>query len=525
MLAVGNRVGDYQIVDRLRAGGMATLFLARRTGASGFSKPVVIKVIHPHLASDDAFVRMFVDEALLSARIQHPNVVHVEELRQVDGQHLLVMEYVPGCSLAHLLRTLAEQGRRMTPELAVLIAIRVAEGLHAAHETRGADGQLLGVVHRDVTPQNILLAYQGHVKLIDFGIARARGRNMETSTGSLKGKIRYMSPEQAFGRTVDRRADVYSLALVLWEMLAMRKTFDGDNDLALLDRVRNPGSPTPPSVHCPGIPEALDRAIGAAMQPEPEARTPTALAFRRALADALPRALALDDTHLADLLAALLPTQMAEERERASESASGVRGARGAPAAAEEVIGTLTLAQAELLDAKTEISDASGAGPSTAPSSTREPTARTRAVAAEPASSATHDEGDAFSPRTPQRVLLVGLAALALVGLGAGVAWTAMQWGRADPPPAQPTARPDRVHVAPVAAPSPTPAAATSDAGDTPAAEPGATSPATNRRAARSTSRRSTTPRAQSLPSRPRPRPTPSKSRPSRVPLADQFGD
>jgi eukaryotic-like serine/threonine-protein kinase len=193
MFEVGEQVGDYQIVARLKSGGMATLFLGRRRGASGFAKHVAIKVIHPHLAEDPAFVRMFVDEALLSARIQHPNVVHVEELKRRDGKYFLVMEYVHGVALVQLLRTLGRKGRRLAPDLAVQIAARIADGLHAAHETRDPDGQTAGVVHRDVSPQNVLLAWAGHVKLIDFGVAKAHGRATHTIGGSLKGKVRYMS--------------------------------------------------------------------------------------------------------------------------------------------------------------------------------------------------------------------------------------------------------------------------------------------------------------------------------------------
>ena len=323
MFKVGDRVGEYEIAARLKAGGMATLFLGRRAGATGFSRHVAIKVVHGHLAGDQTFVRMFLDEALLSARIHHPNVVHVEELGEADGTYFLVMEYVHGCALNQLLRALAKNKRKLSPEMAVWIAIQVADGLHAAHEVTGEDGQLLGVVHRDVSPQNVLLAYKGHVKLIDFGIAKARGRAQQTATGaSIKGKLRYMSPEQAFGRAVDRTTDVYALAIVLWEMLTMRKMFDADNDFALLDMVRAP-TIAPPSTLSAGIPEALDRALLNALSADPALRPTSAKEFRRRLAEAVPAAAALDSDSLGELLATMMSDDLEKERRALPESLSG----------------------------------------------------------------------------------------------------------------------------------------------------------------------------------------------------------
>jgi serine/threonine-protein kinase len=336
----GEQVGDYQIVAQLKAGGMATLFLGRRRGASGFAKHVAIKVVHPHLAGDPAFVRMFVDEALLSARIQHPNVVHVEELRQNDGNYFLVMEYVHGCSLSQLVRTLGRKNRRLAPDIAVQIAARVADGLHAAHETRDPDGKPAGVVHRDVSPQNVLLAWQGHVKLIDFGVAKAHGRAQHTLGSSLKGKIRYMSPEQAHGRAVDRRTDVYALGLVLWEMLTMRRAFDAPNDLALLDQVRRPEIPAP-STFGPEISPALDAVVMRALATDPAKRWQTAQEMRRKMAEVMPHAVARDDSHLAELLRAVMADQIERERRTLPESLSGLAPAADAAADEAEVMTTL----------------------------------------------------------------------------------------------------------------------------------------------------------------------------------------
>ena len=202
---------------------MASLFLARRGGAAGFTRLVAIKMVHPRHAEDPGLIQMFVDEALLTARIDHPNVVHVEELGEHESAYYLVMEYVHGASLAQLMRVLGRAKRRLSPLVAVAICARVSEGLHAAHETTGDNGELLSIVHRDVSPQNILLSHKGHVKLIDFGIAKAHARVHESNVSSLKGKVRYMAPEQATTGNVDRRTDVYALGIVLWEPLTMRR--------------------------------------------------------------------------------------------------------------------------------------------------------------------------------------------------------------------------------------------------------------------------------------------------------------
>ncbi len=323
MIDVGSRVGDYEIIARLKSGGMATLFLGRRGGAAGFSRHVAIKVVHPHLGRDSSFVRMFVDEAKLSARINHPNVVHVEELGEADGTHFLVMEYVHGCSLSDMLKALSRIGRKMAPNLSVWLAMKVLEGLHAAHELRDGERELLNVVHRDVSPQNVLIAQTGNVKLIDFGIAKARGRQQQTATGALKGKLSYMPPEQAYGQPLDRRADIYALGIVLWEMLTMRRLFKSDNDLAMIDEVRNPRV-SPPSAYSPEIPPALDAAVMWALTPDKDGRPATALELRRRLAEAAPEALALDVGHMAEVVEAIMGQELEARRRELPESLTGV---------------------------------------------------------------------------------------------------------------------------------------------------------------------------------------------------------
>jgi serine/threonine protein kinase len=307
----GQKIADYELVANLRSGGMATLFLARRLGAAGFARPVAIKLVHPELANDDQFRQMFLDEALLCSRIQHPNVVHVEELGEHEGAHYLVMEFVHGCSLAQLTRALIARGRRLSPAFAARIAMHVADALHAAHETRDERGRLLQVVHRDVSPENILIAYAGHVKLIDFGIAKAFGRRHKTQEGLLKGKFRYMAPEQAFTKPIDRRTDLYQLGIVLWEMLTQRRLFDGETDIALLQQVRDPKI-VPPSAKVDRIPPALDAVVMAALARDPARRPPDAQTLARSLAKAVPQVHDVDS----GALSALVMNVMQEHRRR-----------------------------------------------------------------------------------------------------------------------------------------------------------------------------------------------------------------
>ncbi len=311
----GDKLKNYEILAELRPGGMGTLYLATRLGAAGFRQYVAIKLIHPHLSIEPRFVSSFVNEALLGARIAHPNVVRVEELGEEEGRYFLVMEYVHGCSVSALLRKLRDSGRMLKPATAVAIAARAADGLHAAHETTDDSGASLGLVHRDVSPQNILLSVSGAVKLIDFGIAKAMAQGVETATGLLKGKIRYMSPEQAFGRPLDRRSDVYALGIVLWEMLTQRRLFKGGDDLAVLDVVRAPQIP-PPSQYVRDVPEALEAVLMQALRIDPAERPATAQEFRVRLLTAVPGAHDVDGARLAKLIGDVMHAELVAGEEK-----------------------------------------------------------------------------------------------------------------------------------------------------------------------------------------------------------------
>jgi len=308
LFGVGSTIGEYDVASRLSEGGMATLLLGRRSGDPS-AEPVAIKVIHEHLSEDWQFVRMFVDEALISVRIRHPNVVRVDELGEQDRLYYLVMEYVHGCSLAQLLRAMSKKGRRMRPEIAVWIAREVAAGLHAAHEMTGHDGALLGVIHRDISPQNVLLAVDGSVKLLDFGIAKARGRAERTEAGVIKGKVRYMAPEQAAGADIDRRIDVYALGVVLWEMLTMRRYIEGKSEIEVLRKVQSP-TPTPPRALIEGIDPAIDAAVMRALAPDITGRPSTAEALAAELAVAVPDGV-VGPAHVAELLRLFMADEIA----------------------------------------------------------------------------------------------------------------------------------------------------------------------------------------------------------------------
>ncbi|MBK7078002.1 MAG: serine/threonine protein kinase [Myxococcales bacterium] len=232
-------VGKYQVIDRLAVGGMAELFKAKASGEHGFAKVVVLKKILPHLAADPTFVQMFMDEARLTAQLDHPNIVHVFELGMDADTPYIAMQYVDGIDVLALLRECARTQIRLPAQLAALIARDTLDALDYAHHAVGADGRPLGLVHRDVSPGNVLVSRRGDVKLTDFGIARAVERNHKTEAGMLKGKYGYMSPEQVSGAELDGRSDVFALGIVLAEMAMARRLFSAPSDLDVLLMVRD----------------------------------------------------------------------------------------------------------------------------------------------------------------------------------------------------------------------------------------------------------------------------------------------
>jgi len=275
------RLGRYEILGEIASGGMATVFLGRVTGAKGFQRLVAIKRLHPHLESEEEFVSMFLDEARLAAKIRHPNVVATLDVE--DDEHLyLVMEYVEGDRLLALLRHAAKTGEKIPPAIAVRIAMDTLAGLHAAHELTDDDGSLIGLVHRDVSPQNILVSVDGSVKLVDFGIAKASARLSVTRDGQLKGKIAYMAPEQTKRSEIDRRVDIFAMGIITWEMLTAKKLFNGESDVEVLNQLLFEPIPRLREV-APTVPASLDSVVARALERDPAKRFATAAEFSDAL--------------------------------------------------------------------------------------------------------------------------------------------------------------------------------------------------------------------------------------------------
>lgn len=275
-------LGRYRVVDEIGVGGMASVHLARMDGAGGFQKWVAIKRIHPHLIEDEHFINMFLDEARIAARISHPNVAQVFDLGAHENTYWIAMEYLHGEPLREVMRLNEENGRTTTPELAARIIADAAEGLHAAHELRDKDGVILNLVHRDVSPHNLFITYEGMVKVVDFGIAKVSDRLSSTRAGTLKGKLAYMSPEQVRGAQIDRRTDIFALGVVLWELVTGRRLFRMESDLETLERVQACVVPPLASL-IRGFPKELEAIIQKTLDKRPEARYQTARDLSRAL--------------------------------------------------------------------------------------------------------------------------------------------------------------------------------------------------------------------------------------------------
>ncbi len=266
------RLGEYILLEKIGSGGMGEVFKATRKGVEGFEKTFAIKRIHPHLVEEnEKVITMFIDEAKIAAQLSHPNIVHIYDLGKIDNYYYIAMEYVLGRDLEVILSKLRKQNRLMPYEYACLIGIKICQALDYAHRKHDSSGKIMGIVHRDVSPKNILISYEGEVKLTDFGVAKAASKIHQTIPGGIKGKIPYMSPEQAKGEEIDHRSDIYSLGTVLYEMCTGKKAFWGETDIAILDKVRK-GEIIPPSEVNPQIPKELEIIILKAMRYNSEER-------------------------------------------------------------------------------------------------------------------------------------------------------------------------------------------------------------------------------------------------------------
>ena len=266
------RLGKYELLRHLATGGMAEIWLARAQGIQGFEKLVVVKTLLPRVQQDPALVSMFLDEARVAATLHHPNIVQVYDIGvAADDEYFFSMEFVYGQDLSHLLRRAAETRKPPSLDTALTIVIALCAALHHAHEKEGADGKPLHLVHRDVSPQNVLISYDGAVKLMDFGIAKAANNSTKTRDGTLKGKIAYMSPEQGTSGKVDRRSDIFSLAILLWELTTFRRLYRADSDFETLRKIIQQDAPKP-SKHRPDFPPALERIILKGLKRNPAER-------------------------------------------------------------------------------------------------------------------------------------------------------------------------------------------------------------------------------------------------------------
>jgi serine/threonine protein kinase len=285
---IRDRLDRFELIAELAVGGMGSVYLARLSGAGGFQRLYAIKRLHDHLAKNEDFISMFLDEARLAARIHHPNVVPIVEIDTTEAGYYLVMEYIEGDTVWQLFNRGAKSGKRIPDRVALRIALDSLAGLHAAHELRDDDGKPLEIVHRDVSPHNILVGVDGVSRITDFGIARAATRLAVTQSGQLKGKLAYMAPEQARSETVDRRADVFSMGICLWEMLAGQRLFKTEFEAETLNRLLYDPIPKLTSL-APAVPAAVEAVCMKALTRDPDKRFATAAEFADALEQAARR--------------------------------------------------------------------------------------------------------------------------------------------------------------------------------------------------------------------------------------------
>ena len=312
LAALPPRFGKYTILGHLATGGMAEVYLARAEGIEGFEKIVVIKRIRPDLTGDRSTTRMFLHEARLAATLEHPNIAHVHEIDIVQGNYFFVMEYVHGADLRQVMEAAHLKGKRISLEDAIEIIIHVCAALHYAHEKRDGDDRPLGIIHRDVSPSNVLISHDGAVKVCDFGIAKVTTRSGDTQRGVVKGKFSYMAPEQCLAEPVDRRTDIFVIGILLYEVSTLTRVFEANADFELMRKiVQDPVEP--PSSRVADYPPELERIVMRALSRKPEERYPTAQMMQLELeAFARERKLATSSVGLARLMGDLF-----EKRVRA----------------------------------------------------------------------------------------------------------------------------------------------------------------------------------------------------------------
>ncbi|MEO5767879.1 MAG: serine/threonine-protein kinase, partial [Polyangia bacterium] len=268
--------GKYYLLERINVGGMAEVFRAKAFGVEGFERLVAVKKILPNIAEDEEFIAMFIDEAKIAVQLQHANIAQIFDLGKVEDSFFIALEFVRGRDLRAMFDRVRQRAEVMPTPQACFVVMQVCEGLDYAHNKRDGQGRELHLVHRDISPQNVLVGFEGEIKLIDFGIAKAAGKASKTQAGILKGKFGYMSPEQVRGLPIDRRSDIFSVGIVLYELLTGERLFMGESDFSTLEKVRNVEI-LPPSSYNKSIPEELERIALKALAKDPEDRYQNAI--------------------------------------------------------------------------------------------------------------------------------------------------------------------------------------------------------------------------------------------------------
>jgi TonB family protein len=449
-----DRFGQYEILERIAAGGMAELYRARRSGVEGFQKIVAIKKILPHLADNEAFIGMFADEAKLAAQLNHPNIVHIYDLGKIEGGgYFIAMEHVEGRDLRAILESARELGMSLPVPLAVYIASKVASALDYAHRRRDGEGRDLHIVHRDVSPQNILISYEGDIKLCDFGIAKAVSKVSRTESGALKGKIQYMSPEQAWGKPIDRRSDLFSLGAVLYELLTEQKLFRGDSDLTVLEKVRAAVAVAPSAAN-PEVPKPLDAVVLRALAREPVDRYANASDLLRDLEQVLYSYTPAPGS--ADLAIFL-------HRLQAEEGAVAEAKAREAARAVPEAEVEQRPRRAKAVPVARRTSGVTGVPGRETPAALPAPPASAPAQGSEPRPTTAPGVFGSYAARQAEaegksRTALYAIIGVAVLALGAGIFWMTTRQPSPSAAPAPRATAPPATAV-PAALALPTPAA------------------------------------------------------------------
>ncbi len=323
----------YVLGSRIASGGMAEIHLGKQVSKDGFERLCAIKRILPHLSSNRDFIEMFRDEAHICKKLQHTNIVRIEGFEEIDGSFAIIMELVDGSDLRSILSACERSKSRLSVPMALFVSAEAARGLHYAHTKRDDMSQAaLGIVHRDISPQNIMISYEGEVKVTDFGIAKAKNKNTETQTGTVKGKYSYMSPEQITAQKTDRRSDIFSLGIVLWETLAMRKLFQAGNDVTTIGRVRNCKITTSLCKENKNVTPELEKIILKCLAKDPKDRYQTADEMEKAVRKFLYANYSDFSTHV---LGKFLKGLLNKKRKQMRKSLQTMLSQKSSPAAAE----------------------------------------------------------------------------------------------------------------------------------------------------------------------------------------------